>query len=85
MERESMIFYREWLEALEEDVEEAEVKYLTIYAIIRYGLTGISTEHKRGGAARAIYRLAKKTIEANNKKYQAGLKGGRPKGNTKEK
>ena len=85
MERDSMIFYREWLDALEEDVEEEEVKYLTIYAIIRYGLTGLAIDYKNGGAARAIYRLAKKTIESNNKKYQAGLKGGRPKGNAREK
>lgn len=78
MERESMIFYREWLDALEEDVSSEDERLRALYCILLYGLYGRQAVVNKGGAARAIYRLAVKTIDANNRKYEAGKKGGRP-------
>ncbi|MCR5769388.1 MAG: DUF6291 domain-containing protein [Lachnospiraceae bacterium] len=79
MERESIIFYRSWVEAIEEDMQDEKERQAVAWAILRYGIHGI--EEKLTGTASAIYRLAKQTINANNRKYAEGCKGGRPKTN----
>ena len=46
-------------------------------AIIRYGLYG--EEPNVDGVAGAVYLLAKPQIDANNRRYENGKRGGRPK------
>ena len=74
MERESMVFYRSFYEAIVDlpDVELAQA----FRAIAEYGLNGIETECS--GTARVALMMAKPQIDKNNKRYLNGIKGGRP-------
>lgn len=78
MERESIIFYRSWVEAIEEDIQDESERQAAAWAILRYGIHGIESK-MTAGASSAIFRLAKQTINANNRKYVKGCEGGRPK------
>ena len=73
--KESFIFYESFLNTLDELDPETE---LTIYrAITHYALRGEETELT--GTAKAIFHLIQPQIDANNKRYEDGKKGGRPK------
>lgn len=51
---------------------------LKVYkAVIDYGLDGV--EPTDGGIVKAMFELVKPQIDANNKRYENGKKGGRPK------
>ena len=71
--RDSLVFYRSFAEAIA-DLDEAD-QLAAFWNIVRYGLDG--TEPEARGAATAVFRMAKPQIEANNKRYQNGSKGGR--------
>ena len=72
--RDSVAFYRSFAEAIKTLPEEEQLKAL--WAIIDYGLDEITPEEY--GIHTAIFLMAKPQIDANNKRYQNGTKGGRP-------
>lgn len=77
--RDSVVFYRSFWEAIK-DVDPPD--QLAAYnAIFDYAFDDISPDIK--GAASAIFKLAKPQIDANNKRYENGKRGGRPKTKTK--
>ena len=83
MERESFVFYRSFFESIRDLPRDIQGEVLT--AIIEYGLYGETTENPKPIAG-AILTLVKPQIDANNKRYNNGLKGaehgikgGRPK------
>lgn len=69
------MFYRSFSDAIKKLPEEYQLSAL--WAVIDYGLDG--QEPSGNGIAEAIFSMAKPQIDANNRKYQNGLKGGRPK------
>lgn len=77
MERDSFIFYRSFYEAIKclNDADAVQC----FRAITSYALDGEEIEVE--GAAKAIFITVKPQIDANNRKYLNGLKGGKPKGN----
>ena len=72
--RESVVFYRSFAEAIKALPKEEQLKAL--WAVINYGLDGVIPEEH--GVHTAIFLMAKPQIDANNKRYQNGTKGGRP-------
>lgn len=76
MTRDSFIFYRSFFEAVDELNPKEQAK--TYRAIINFALNE-EEETKISGISKMIYSMAKPLIEANNKKYRNGKKGGRPK------
>lgn len=77
--RDSVVFYRSFAEAIKALPKEEQLKAL--WAIIDYGLDEIRPEEY--GVHTAIFLMAKPQIDANNKRYQNGTKGGRPTTNSK--
>lgn len=76
MTRDSFVFYRSFFEAIDELSAKEQAK--TYRAIINYALNE-EDEEELAGIPKMIYSMAKPLIEANNKKYRDGKKGGRPK------
>ena len=77
--RDSFIFYRSFFESIEEIPEEFQ---LEVYkAIAEYVLNDKNIELK--GTSKAIFSLIKPQLDANNRKYENGKKGGAPKNNQK--
>lgn len=76
VQRDSFIFYRSFFEAVSElkPKEQTEV----ILAICEYALNG--TERQLSGVQKAVFILIKPNLDANQKKYENGKKGGRPAG-----
>lgn len=72
--RDSVVFYRSFWEAIKQLPEKERLESLT--AILDYGLDEI--EPKSAGVASAMFLMAKPQIDANNRRYQNGTKGGRP-------
>lgn len=75
--RDSTIFYRSFYEALKElpPINQGEI----YNAIFEYSLNDNLIDLK--GLSKAVFTLIKPQLDANNKKYQNGLKGGKPKPN----
>lgn len=73
--RDSFIFYNSFLEAINELDEQTQLK--VFQAITHYSLRDEIPELT--GTAKAIFSLIKPQIDANNRKYEDGRKGGRPK------
>lgn len=85
MNRESMVFYKSWLDAIKNLPREVQGDVLT--AIIEYGLYGETTEPLKP-ITKAMLAMVKPQIDSNNLKYANGCKasefgklGGRPKKN----
>ncbi len=72
--KESMIIYRSFVEAIK-CLPEGEREPL-LMAVLEYGIDG--TEPELDGAYSAMFTLMKPQIDANNKRYENGKKGGRP-------
>ena len=74
MKRNSFVFYRSFYEAIK---KLKKTEQLTLYSYIcRYAL-GEEVE-ELSGVPEAIFDLIKPQIDANTKRYEGGLKGGRP-------
>ena len=78
MEKESFIFYRSYAEALEGLSDKDKLSLLE--AIIKKSLDNEDIELK--GIQKNLFALIKPQIEAKNKRYADGMKGGRPKKTT---
>ncbi|MCD8302574.1 MAG: DUF6291 domain-containing protein [Prevotellaceae bacterium] len=77
MVRDGFIFYRSFYEAIRDLPRDIQGEICT--AIMEYGLNGIETDNLKS-VARSVFTLVKPQIDANNKKYENGKKGGAPKG-----
>lgn len=78
--RDSMVFYRSFYEALK-DLPPEQFKE-SVKAIMEYGLNG--KEPETTGIEKTIFLLTKPQIDANNKRYQNGSKGGRKKNESEQ-
>ena len=72
--RDSFVFYRSFYEALAELSHSQQTKVLM--ALCEYALNG--KEPELTGAPSAVFKLIRPQVDANNKKYENGKKGGRP-------
>lgn len=77
MKRESFIFYKSFYESIKELDPSDQVQIYN--AIFNYQFEGKEIELK--GICKSIFTLIIPQLEANNKRYLNGLKGGAPKGN----
>lgn len=76
MERQSFIFYASFYNAIKEIPNENQLK---IYqAITNFALNGVEP-NDLNGIEKAVFILIKPQIIANNKRYENGCNGGRPK------
>lgn len=73
--RDSFVFYRSFYTAIKR--LSAEEQASTLRAIAEYALD--EKEPDGDGIERTVFELVKPQIDANNKRYQNGTKGGRPK------
>lgn len=80
MERDSFVFYRSFEECISE--LDPDVQIECYKAIVHYALDGIEPE--ADGVVMAMFRAFKPQIDANNKRYENGKRGGRPKANQTE-
>ena len=88
MNRESMVFYRSFMEAT--DSLEAEQYKKVLQMVLHYAMDGQMPEEQ--GIEYCLFALMKPQIDANNKRYENGKKGaefgklgGRPKKETPKK
>lgn len=79
--RDSCIFYRSFLEAIELLPKKYQLQFYE--ALFNYALNDEPPDKLTGGAA-ALFKALQPQIDANNRKYENGKKGGRPKGNQDE-
>lgn len=79
--RESMVFYKSFLASIRLLPKKYQLQFYN--ALFDYGFDGVVPENLPGGAA-ALFNALKPQIDANNRKFENGKKGGRPKGNQKE-
>ena len=77
MQRDSFIFYRSFYEAINDLPEKSQLKVYK--AICEMSLN--FDEINLSGLSLTIFKLIKPQLEANNKRYINGSKGGAPKGN----
>lgn len=75
--RDSFVFYSSYYEAISEFDEKTQLQIFK--AVCEYALNGNIPE--LSGVSKAIFALIKPTIDANEKRYNNGKKGGRPKKN----
>ena len=75
MERDSFVFYRSFYKALNGLPPDVHKEIIT--AICEYALDG--TEPELDGISYTVFELIRPQIDANNKRYVNGAKGGRPK------
>ena len=80
MKRVYMTFYREWYEAVS-GLPEA-LRSEVLIAMIEYGLNG-KVKGEMSPTAMVFFNMVKGKIDTNNKRYENGMKGGRPKTKTK--
>jgi DnaD/phage-associated family protein len=80
MERESFIFYKSFYDSIKELDPKDQVQIYN--AIFSYQFEGEIIELK--GVCKSIFTLIIPQLEANNKRYANGCKGGRPKNNQSE-
>jgi len=73
--RDSFIFYRSWFETIAEFPKNQQLDIF--FAIMNFALN--DEEPDLSDKARMVFNLIKPLLEANNKRYKDGCKGGRPK------
>ena len=74
--RDSFVFYRSFYSSMKSLNKTERLKLYD--AITEYALDDVETDDLTG-TLKIIYDLVKPLIDANNRKYKNGLKGGRPK------
>lgn len=79
--RDSIVFYKSFVEALNELPDEDRLRLYD--AILNFGI--YDKEPELSGIDAAVFALVRPQIEANNRKYQNGIKGGRPKNQSETK
>lgn len=79
--RDSCIFYRSFLEAIELLPKKYQLSFFL--ALFNYALNDEPPKNLAGSAA-ALFKALQPQIDANTRKYLAGCKGGRPKQNQDE-
>ena len=79
--RDSMIFYKSFADALKSLPDKDRLELYD--AIFAFGI--YDEEPKLSGVNSAVFTLVRPQIEANNRKYENGSKGGRPKNQTETK
>ena len=75
MERDSFIFYRSYFEAIQEFDGKKQLKLFN--SIAKYALYG-EIPVGLNGIEKAVFSLIEPQLNANNKRYENGCKGGRP-------
>lgn len=75
MKRNSFVFYLSFAEVLEDIPEDQHSEFLKM--IINFGLYGIEPNGPPS-MSKAMFKLIKPQIEANNKRFLSGQNGGRP-------
>lgn len=75
MKRNSFVFYRSFYEAIQDLPTEDRLEIYDM--IMEYGLNGNVLENCTA-VGRAVFKLIKPQLEANNKRYLNGKKGGNP-------
>lgn len=75
MERESFVIYKSFYEAIKDLPDEDRLVLMD--AIMEYGLYGIEPEGL-SPVPKCVFTLIKPQLDANNRKYENGKKGGRP-------
>lgn len=78
--RDSLVFYRSFYESVAELSDDDRLKVYD--ALFQYALDG--EEPSLSGAPLAIFKLMRPQVDANNRKYENGKKGGRPKVNSNQ-
>ena len=78
--RDGFVFYRSFFESFE-DLSKRD-KLVLFEALCNYALNDIEPELV--GTPSAIFKLLKPQVDANNRRYENGKKGGRPKHNQDE-
>lgn len=78
--RDSFVFYRSFFESFS-DLSKKD-KLALFDALCNYALNDVEPELT--GAPSAMFKLLKPQVDANNRRYENGKKGGRPKGNQTE-
>ena len=79
--RDSCVFYRSFLVSIRLLPKKYQLAFYD--ALFNYAFDGIEPENLYGGAA-ALFNALKPQIDANNRKFENGKKGGRPKQNQTE-
>ncbi len=72
--RDSFVFYRSFMEAIE-DLPAEDFKRCVV-SLTEYALD--DKEPDASGVVKTFFKLAKPQIDANNKRFENGCKGGRP-------
>ena len=80
MERDSFVFYRSFAECIRE--LDPSIRCDCYDAIVDYALDGVTP--KTEGVVSAMFKAFKPQIDANNRRFENGRKGGRPKVNQEE-
>ena len=79
MKRDSMVFYRSWLDAINIMKKNSD-KLRFLQAIVEYGLNGENIPTNNDAIDLFMINV-RAQIDANNKNYENGKKGGAPVGN----
>ena len=80
--RDSFVFYRSFYDAIKDLPRDVQGEIYT--AIMEYSLYGKETENLKP-IARSVFTLMKPQIDVNNKRFENGKRGGRPKSEDKPK
>ena len=80
--RERFVFYRSFYDAIKDLPRDVQGEIYT--AIMEYSLYGKETENLKP-IARSVFTLMKPQIDVNNKRFENGKRGGRPKSEDKPK
>ncbi|MDD3051669.1 MAG: DUF6291 domain-containing protein [Candidatus Cloacimonetes bacterium] len=79
IKRDSVLFYRSFLDAIEL-VHDEKAKLQIYESIVKYGLNGVEPQSKND-TVNVIFTLIRAQIDANNRKFVNGKKGGAPEKN----
>lgn len=81
MERDSILFYRSFYEALQGLPKDIQLEIYT--AVMEYGLNGVIPDDLKP-VARGMFALMKPVLDSNNVRFENGKKGGRKPGKAKD-